>query len=154
MHGTTAPRLQTLTQCYLSLDYSQEFASFLQILVKETIQGAAASIAIEAQLGATAKLPKAGPALQLHKGSTNVPDSCLSRNNVPFKLSCCSLPSSAGRRNSVWSSWGHQQHKALAFTKIVEVRPYPGTTACHSPVWRERNQNGRARKQRSGVTNT
>lgn len=50
--------------------------------------------------------------------ATNVPDLLSEKEQYPIQAVLLQ-PSlgSAGRRNSVWSSWGHQEHKALAFTK-------------------------------------
>lgn len=81
--------------------------------------------------------------------------SCLKRNNIPFKLSCCSLLSPLLGEGTLCGAVGVTNTTRLwLLQKTVEVPPYPGTTACHSPVWRGRSQNGKARKQRSGVTNT
>lgn len=149
-----------MTQCYLCLDYSQEFASFLQILVKETIQGAAASIAIQATATEShSRPPKARPCTAAAQSPPGKPPSCLTsrlrRNNTPFKLSCCSLLSPLLGEGTLCGAVGVTNSiKLWSLRKPMGVTPYPGTTACHSPVWRQRNQSGKAKRQRSRVTNT
>lgn len=109
--------------------------------MKETIQGAAASTAIEAQ-----RPPRKPPTCLT---------SCLRRNNIPFKLSCCSLLLALLGEGTLCGAVGVTKSTRLwPLQKTMEMTPYPRATACHSPMWRERNQNGKARKQRSCATNT